>query len=107
MGRTAAEQVVNETTIAIDAAESPRAKLAAGIEAYLSVASSPVRSCTDLSIRHRDLGDYVTIVGLHATGVIAELMEQAGDRTGAAESGASASSGWSVPPPTVGSNIAP
>lgn len=84
VGRTAAEQVVEETTAAIDAAMSPRAKLAAGIDAYLG----GIEACPDLYrfvIRHRDLEDYVTIVGLHATGVIAELMQQADMETSAAE----------------------
>jgi len=83
VGRTVAEQVVEETTIAIDAAESPRAKLAAGIDAYLGgIESRP--ELYRFVVRHRDLEDYVTIVGLHATGVIAEFMRQAGvDTTGA------------------------
>ena len=84
VGRTAAEQVVNETTIAIDAAPIPRAKLAAGIDAYVGgIESRP--ELYRFVTRHRDLEDYVTIVGLHATGVIAELMEQAGVESGAAE----------------------
>src|ERR1700679_2999712 len=42
VGRTVAETVVPETTAAIDAAESPRAKLAAGIDAYVaSIESRP------------------------------------------------------------------
>jgi AcrR family transcriptional regulator len=84
VGRIVAEQVVEETTIAIDAAESPRAKLAAGIDAYLGgIESRP--ELYRFAVRHRDLGDYVTIVGLHATGVIAEYMRQAEMDTGAAE----------------------
>jgi AcrR family transcriptional regulator len=84
VGRTVAEQVVEETTIAIDAAESPRAKLAAGIDAYLGgIESRP--ELYRFVVRHRDLEDYVTIVGLHATGVIAEFMRQAGMDTTAAE----------------------
>ncbi len=84
VGRTVAEQVVEETTIAIDAAESPRAKLAAGIDAYLAgIESRP--ELYRLVVRHRDLEDFVTIVGLHATGVIAEFMRQANMDTSAAE----------------------
>lgn len=84
VGRVAAEQVVTETTIAIDAAESPRAKLAAGIEAYLrGIETRP--ELYRFAVRHRDLGDYVTIVGLHAARVIAEFMREAGMDTGAAE----------------------
>ena len=84
VGRTAAEQVVEETTIAIDAADSPRAKLAAGIDAYLgSIESRP--ELYRFVIRHRDLEDYVTIVGLHATGVISGFMAQADMDRSAAE----------------------
>jgi AcrR family transcriptional regulator len=84
VGRVAAEQVVEETTIAIDAAESPRAKLAAGIDAYLGgIESRP--ELYRFAMQHRDLGDYVTIVGLHATRVIADFMRQAAMDTGAAE----------------------
>ena len=84
VGRAAAEQVVKETTLAIDAARSPRAKLAAGIDAYVGgIESRP--ELYRFVIRHRDLEDYVTIVGLHATGVIADLMKQAGIETDAAE----------------------
>lgn len=84
VGRTAAEQVVGETTSAIDAAESPRDKLAAGIDAYLSgIESRP--ELYRFAAQHRDLGDYVTIVGLHATRIIAEFMRQADMDTGAAE----------------------
>ena len=36
-------------------------------------------------LQYRDLGDYATIVGLHATAVIGELMRQAGQDSGAAE----------------------
>jgi AcrR family transcriptional regulator len=84
VGRTVADQVVEETTIAIDAASSPRAKLAAGIDAYLgSIESRP--ELYRFVVRHRDLEDYVTIVGLHATGVIAEFMKQTDMETSTAE----------------------
>jgi AcrR family transcriptional regulator len=84
VGRIAAEQVVLETTIAIDAAESPRAKLAAGIEAYLGgIESRP--ELYRFAVRHRDLGDYVTIVGLHATRVIAQFMRETEMDAGTAE----------------------
>jgi AcrR family transcriptional regulator len=84
VGRVTAEQVVLETTIAIDAAESPRAKLAAGIEAYLGgIESRP--ELYRFAVRHRDLGDYVTIVGLHASRVIAEFMRETEMDAGTAE----------------------
>jgi AcrR family transcriptional regulator len=84
VGRQAAEEVVAETTAAIDAAGSPRAKLAAGIDAYLtSIESRP--ALYRFVAQHRDLNDYATIVGLHATGVIGEFMRQAGVDSGGAE----------------------
>jgi AcrR family transcriptional regulator len=84
VGRTAAEEVVAETTAAIDAAGSPRAKLAAGIDAYLaSIESRP--ELYRFVAQHRDLNDYATIVGMHATGVIGEFMRQAGIDSAGAE----------------------
>jgi len=77
VGRTAAEEVVAQTTAAIDSAESPRAKLAAGIDAYLATIESRPALYRFVA-QHRDLNDYATIVGLHATGVISEFMRQAG-----------------------------
>ncbi len=63
---------------------SPRAKLAAGIEAYLAgIESRP--ELYRFAVRHRDLGDYVTIVGLHASGIIAASMRQADMEADAAE----------------------
>lgn len=84
VGRMVAETVVAETTAAIDAAESPRAKLAAGIDAYLaSIESRP--EVYRFVVQHRDLDSYATIVGFHATGVIGGFMRQAGLDTSAAE----------------------
>jgi AcrR family transcriptional regulator len=84
VGRTAAEEVVAETKAAIDAAGSPRAKLAAGIDAYLaSIESRP--ELYRFVAQHRDLNDFATIVGLHAAGAIGELMRQAGMDSGGAE----------------------
>jgi AcrR family transcriptional regulator len=84
VGRAAAETVVYETTAAIDAAESPRAKLTAGIDAYLAGIESR-QELYRFVVRHRDPDDYATMVGLHATAVIAELMDQLGLETDAAE----------------------
>jgi AcrR family transcriptional regulator len=84
VGRTVAETVVAETTAAIDGADSPRAKLAAGIDAYLaSIESRP--EVYRFVAQHRDLDDYATIVGRHATVVIGGFMRQAGLDSGAAE----------------------
>src|SRR5271168_2021133 len=77
VGRAVAETVVAETTAAIDAAPTPRLKLAAGIDAYLaSIESRP--ELYRFVLQYRDLGDYATIVGQHATTVIGEFMRQAG-----------------------------
>jgi AcrR family transcriptional regulator len=84
VGRAVAEAVVAETTAAIDAAQSPRSKLAAGIDAYLaSIESRP--ELYRFVLQHRDLDDYATIVGLHATAVIGEFLREAGQDSGAAE----------------------
>src|ERR1700728_2537689 len=84
VGRAVVETVVAETTAAIDAAPSPRLKLAAGIDAYLaSIESRP--ELYRFVLQYRDLGDYATIVGQHATVVIGDLMRQAGQDSGAAE----------------------
>jgi AcrR family transcriptional regulator len=84
VGRTVAEDVVAETTAAIDAAEGPLGKLSAGIDAYLATIESRPEVYRFVA-QHRDLNDYATIVGLHATRVIGEFMRQAGMDTGAAE----------------------
>lgn len=93
VGRTVAEGVVADITTAINSATSPRSKLAAGIDAYLaSIEAQP--ELYRFVVQHRDpsallseglLGDYATIVGLHATQVIGEFMRQAGLDSGAAE----------------------
>jgi AcrR family transcriptional regulator len=93
VGRAVAESVVAEVTAAIDRAQSPRAKLEAGIDAYIAtieanpglykfVAGHPAQrrpSTGDF------FGDYATTVGLHAAKVIGEFMRQAGLDSGAAE----------------------
>src|ERR1700728_3264534 len=84
VGRAVAETVVAETTAAIDAARSPRSKLAAGIDAYLaSIESRP--DLYRFVLQHRDLDDYATIVGLHATAVIGEILRESAQDAGAAE----------------------
>jgi AcrR family transcriptional regulator len=84
VGRAVAEAVVAETTAAIDAAQSPRSKLAAGIDAYLaSIESRP--ELYRFVLQHRELDDYATIVGLHASAVIGQFLREAGQDSGAAE----------------------
>jgi AcrR family transcriptional regulator len=92
VGRAVAESVVAEVTAAIDRADSPRAKLEAGIDAYIAtieaspelysfVAASPMpgRQAADI------LGDYASVVGLHASRVIGQFMREAGVDSGAAD----------------------
>ncbi len=93
VGRTVAEGVVADVTSAINNATTPRSKLAAGIDAYLAnIEERPelyrfVVQHSDASTLRSDglVGDYATIVGLHATQVIGEFMRLAGLDSGAAE----------------------
>jgi AcrR family transcriptional regulator len=84
VGRAAAELVVEETTVAIDAAGSPRAKLEAGIDAYLAGIESRYELYRFV-VRHGDPGGYASIVGLHATGVITEYLRSIDLDTNAAD----------------------
>jgi AcrR family transcriptional regulator len=93
VGRAVAESVVIETTDAIDRATSPRAKLEAGIDAYVaSIEANPelyrfaaAHPVTGRSSGGDLLGDYASIVGLHASRVIGEFMREAGMDSGAAD----------------------
>lgn len=93
VGRRVAETVVNETMAAIDEAVQPRAKLAAGIDAYLAgIEANP--ELYRFVVRHSGEGrsgeddlldDYATVVGLHASRVIGDLLREAGLDAGPAE----------------------
>jgi AcrR family transcriptional regulator len=93
VGRSVAEAVVAETTDAIDRATSPRAKLEAGIGAYIaSIEANP--QLYRFVAAHRTMGrgddtdlvnDYAGVVGLHASLVIGEFMRAAGLDSGAAD----------------------
>jgi AcrR family transcriptional regulator len=93
VGRAVAESVVAETTAAINQASSPRAKLEAGIGAYVaSVEANPelyrfaaARPATRRSPGGDLLDDYASVVGLHAALVIGEFMREAGMDSGAAD----------------------
>src|ERR1700722_11597320 len=93
VGRAVAESVVAQTTAAIEEARSPRAKLAAGIGAYVaSIEANPglyrfaaARPTTWRSPGGDLLDDYACVVGLHAARVIGELSREAGTDSGAAE----------------------
>jgi AcrR family transcriptional regulator len=92
-GRTVAESVVAQTKAAIDQARSPRAKLEAGIAAYVaSIEANPglyrfaaARPATGRSPGGDLLDDYASIVGLHAVRVIGEFLRAAGMDSGAAD----------------------
>ncbi len=93
VGRTVAEAVVVQTTVAIDTATSPRAMLEAGIDAYVAsieanpelyrfVAQNRVLTTTaDGDV----IGDYATVVGMHAARVIGDFRRGAGLDAGVAE----------------------
>lgn len=94
VGQTVAETVVAEVTAAIDRATEPRAKLEAGIDAYIAaieanpklfqfVALHPAPGRT--STTGDAFGDYATTVGVHASRVIGEFMRLAGLDSGGAE----------------------
>jgi AcrR family transcriptional regulator len=93
VGRAVALNVVTEVTAAIDRASSPRAKLEAGIDAYIAtieanpalyefVAANPA---TGRSSGGDLLGDYASVVGLHASRVIGQFMREAGMDSGGAD----------------------
>lgn len=92
-GHAVAESVVAETKTAIDQARSPRAKLEAGIGAYVaSIEANPglyrfaaARPATGRSTGGDLLDDYASVVGLHAVRVIGEFLRAAGMDSGAAD----------------------
>jgi AcrR family transcriptional regulator len=93
VGRAVAENVVAEVKSAIDGATEPRAKLEAGISAYIaSIEDNPelYRFVAAHRVSGRSsgadlLGDYATVVGLHASRVIGEFLRAAGLDSGAAD----------------------
>lgn len=93
VGRTVAENVVTETMAAIDGATAPRAKLEAGIAAYIaSIEANPAlysfvaaHESSGRSSGADLLGDYASVVGLHASRVIGQFLRDAGLDSGAAD----------------------
>jgi AcrR family transcriptional regulator len=93
VGRSVAESVVAETMAAIDRATSPRAKLEAGIDAYVaSIEANPelyrfvaAHRANERSSGADLIGDYASVVGLHAARVIGEFMRAADLDSGAAD----------------------
>lgn len=93
VGRAVAENVVTEVTAAIDSADSPRAKLEAGIDAYIaSVEANPelyrfvAAAQPSGRAQPRDLlGDYASVVGVRASRVIGGFLRAAGVDSGAAD----------------------
>jgi AcrR family transcriptional regulator len=94
VGRSVAGSVVAETTAAIDREKSPRAMLAAGIDAYLANIEAN-HELYRFAVLHGDtgepnggsdmIGDYASIVGRHASVIIGEFMRQAGQDSGGAD----------------------
>lgn len=93
VGRTVAEAVVAQTTAAIDTQTSPRAMLAAGIDAYVASVETNLelyRFVTQPRViatpAGRDvLGDFASVVGMHAARVIGAFRREAGLDPGVAE----------------------
>ena len=92
VGRAVAENVVAQTMAAIDRADGPREKLEAGIDAYIAtIEANPelyrfVAAHQYSGRGNQDLlGDYASVVGVHASRVIGEFMRAAGLDSGAAE----------------------
>jgi AcrR family transcriptional regulator len=93
VGRSVAENLVAETTAAIDAATAPRAKLEAGIACYITTIEANPELYRFVAA-HRASGrggdadlvsDYASVVGLHASRVIGGFMREAGLDSGAAD----------------------
>jgi AcrR family transcriptional regulator len=93
VGRAVAESVVTQTMAAIDRAASPRAKLEAGIDAYVAtIEANPelyrfvaAHRVTGRSAAGDLIGDYASVVGLHASRVIGDFMREAGMDSGVAD----------------------
>jgi AcrR family transcriptional regulator len=92
-GRRIAEDAVDEVKAAIDEQSSPHAMVAAGIDAFLHrIEAHPdhYRFASRSAAVGRQpgadpVGDYASVVGLHATRVIAEFLRLARLDAGAAE----------------------
>jgi AcrR family transcriptional regulator len=91
VGRAVAENVVAEVMAAIDRAADPREKLEAGIDAYIAtIEANPalyrfVAAHQSKRAGGDVLGDYASVVGVHASRVIGDFMRAAGLDSGAAE----------------------
>lgn len=93
VGRAVADTVVADVMTAIDRAPTPRAKLEAGIDAYIGTIESNLALYQFVAAHPAGgrsnggdlLGDYASVVGLHASRVIGEFMRQAGMDSGAAD----------------------
>jgi AcrR family transcriptional regulator len=93
VGRAVAENVVAEVMTAIDSEDEPRAKLEAGIGAYISSIEGRPELYRFAALHQRSgrtttgdvLGDYASVVGLHASRVIGEFLRAAGLDSGAAD----------------------
>lgn len=93
VGRAVARSVVRQITEAMDREHSARAKLAASIDVYLRLIEADpevyrfvVHSAPPSRDARRDpVEDFASIVGLHATQVVGDLLRQAGADAAAAE----------------------
>jgi AcrR family transcriptional regulator len=92
VGRSVAEELVTEVMAAIDSQQEPRAKLEAGIAAYVArVEADPelyrfVAAHEALPSSGAEmLDDYASVVGAHASRVIGGILRSAGLDSGAAD----------------------
>jgi AcrR family transcriptional regulator len=95
VGRTVAEAVVVEVMTAIDGPSDPRKKLEAGIGAYISsiearpelyrFATATAQQGTARSATGDVMGDFASVVGVHASRVIGEFLRAANMDSGAAD----------------------
>lgn len=90
VGRQVAEQIVAEVTSVVDAATTPREMLATGIDAFLRRIEDDSELYRfvlhpPLDVSADTVGDYSTVLGLHITRVVGDLLRAGGLDAGAAE----------------------
>jgi AcrR family transcriptional regulator len=93
VARSVAQVVVTEVMAAIDEPDEPRAKLEAGIGAYIAaIEAQPAlyefaaaQQGLGRSVTGESLDDYASIIGVHASRVIGGYLRAAGLDSGAAE----------------------
>lgn len=88
VGRDVAERIASDVLAAVDGASSPRAMVAAGVEAFLKdVESDPelYRFVLQRPLTAAAVNDYTEVVGMHVSRVIGDALRAAGQDSGVAE----------------------